>query len=164
MPTEIERKFLVNSGDWRAQVRSSHRVCQGYILAGAGKTVRVRVNDGRGFLTVKGLSDAAGLSRDEWEYEIPREHALQMIERLCPGGVIDKTRHLVPASGGLTWEIDEFHGENAGLIVAEIELPSADASFERPAWLGRDVSAEVRYRNSVLVERPYSMWGQCERE
>jgi adenylate cyclase len=163
MPTEIERKFLVTSDAWRAHVRSSHRVSQGYILSGAGRTVRVRVNDGRGFLTVKGPSDAAGLSRDEWEYEIPREHAQQMIERLCSGGVIDKTRHLVPASGGLTWEIDEFHGDNAGLIVAEIELPSADAAFDKPAWLGREVSAEVRYRNSSLIERPYSAWGRCER-
>ena len=152
MSLEIERKFLV-CGDFRPQVKESVHIIQGYLNTDKQKTVRVRTWGERGFLTVKGPTN--GVSRFEWETEIPLEDARRMIS-LC-SAVIDKTRHLVP-SGEHTFEVDEFHGDNEGLILAEIELKSEDEEFIRPQWLGREVSYDHRYYNSQLLLHPYREW------
>ncbi|MCR4859709.1 MAG: CYTH domain-containing protein [Bacteroidales bacterium] len=152
---EIERKFLV-AGDFREEVSGSSRIIQGYLCSGPGRSVRIRIRDDRGYLTVKG--PVRGLTRFEWEKEIPAEEARQMLE-LCEPGVIDKTRHLVPAADGIhTWEVDEFHGENEGLLVAEIELASEDETFPRPVWLGPEVTGDRRYYNTNLRRLPYKDW------
>ncbi len=170
MGVEIERKFLVVGDAWRGAVVRSERLRQGYVCSQSGRTVRVRLVVGRaverGWLTVKGPADAAGVSRAEWEYEIPAAEALEMLEKVCQRPRVEKVRHevaatVVGASGRETqtkWEIDEFLGENAPLVLAEIELPDADAAFVRPAWLGAEVSADARYRNSYLAAKPYGTW------
>ena len=152
---EIERKFLV-AGDFRTEAAGASRIRQGFLSSAPGRTVRVRVRDDRGYITVKG--PAQGLTRFEWEKEIPAEEA-ELLLRLCEPGMIDKTRWLVPAADGRhTWEVDEFHGDNAGLLVAEIELASEDDPFERPAWLGEEVTGDRRYYNSCLIRHPYKEW------
>ena len=127
---------------------------QGYICSDKGRTVRVRIRGDKGYLTVKGAASATGLSRYEFEREVPLEDAEQML-RLCEPGAIDKERYLVPC-GQHTWEVDVFHGPNEGLIVAEIELSAEDEPFEHPAWLGKEVSGDRRYYNSMLMRNPYS--------
>lgn len=149
---EIERKFLV-CGDWSRDVTDSIQIVQGYLNLDKNRTVRVRIKGSRGFLTVKGPTN--GVSRFEWEKEIPVEDAREMM-KLCTG-VIDKTRHLAPI-GDHYYEIDEFHGDNEGLIVAEIELRSEDEEFIRPKWLGEEVSHDRRYYNSQLIINPYKNW------
>ena len=151
---EIERKFLV-AGDFRGEVSGASRIIQGFLSSAPGRTVRVRVRDDKGYLTVKG--PAQGLTRFEWEKEIPAAEAEQLLQ-LCEPGAIDKTRYLVPAADGHVWEVDEFHGDNAGLVVAEIELGSEDEPFERPAWLGAEVTGDRRYYNSSLTHCPYKDW------
>ena len=151
---EIERKFLV-AGDFRGESTGASRIVQGFLSTAPGRTVRVRIYGDRGYLTVKG--PAQGISRFEWEKEIPAEEAEQLLA-LCEPGIIDKTRHLVPASDGHVWEVDEFHGDNEGLVVAEIELDAEDEPFARPAWLGREVSDDHRYCNSSLTKHPYKDW------
>ena len=151
---EIERKFLV-AGDFRGEVSGASRIIQGFLSSAPGRTVRVRIRDDKGYLTVKG--PAQGLTRFEWEKEIPAAEAEQLLQ-LCEPGAIDKTRYLVPAADGHVWEVDEFHGDNAGLVVAEIELGSEDESFERPAWLGAEVTGDRRYYNSSLTHCPYNDW------
>ena len=151
---EIERKFLV-AGDFRRKVSGASHIIQGFLSSAPGRTVRVRIRDDRGYLTVKG--PARGLTRFEWEKEIPADEARQLLA-LCEPGAIDKTRHLVPASDGHVWEVDEFHGDNEGLVVAEIELASEDESFVRPAWLGAEVTGDRRYYNSSLTQCPYKDW------
>ncbi|NLZ20037.1 MAG: CYTH domain-containing protein [Bacteroidales bacterium] len=153
---EIERKFLV-AGDFRREVSGASRIVQGFLNTAPGRTVRVRIRGDRGYLTVKGPS--RGLSRFEWEKEIPAAEAEQLLT-LCEPGVIDKTRHLVPAADGHVWEVDEFHGDNEGLTVAEIELSTEDEPFMRPAWLGAEVSDDHRYCNSSLTKHPYKEWKQ----
>ena len=155
---EIERKFLV-AGDFRGEVSGASRIIQGFLSSAPGRTVRVRVYGDKGFLTVKG--PARGLTRFEWEKEIPVAEA-QMLLSLCEPGVIDKTRHLVPAPDGHVWEVDEFHGDNEGLLVAEIELSAEDEPFGRPAWLGEEVTGDRRYYNSSLTKRPYKLWKENE--
>ena len=155
MAREIERKFLV-SGDYRPDVTSSQRIVQGYLSSVPGRTVRVRIRGDQGFLTIKGLGSASGASRFEWEREIPADEARELLA-LCEPGVIDKTRHLVP-SGAHTFEVDEFHGDNAGLVVAEVELASEDEDFERPDWLGEEVTGQGRYYNSQLKKNPFCSW------
>lgn len=152
MGMEIERKFLV-CGDWSRDVKESVHIMQGYLNLDKDRTVRVRIKGKRGYLTVKGPTN--GVSRFEWEKEIPAEDARGMMD-LCTG-VIDKTRHLAPI-GDHVYEIDEFHGDNEGLIVAEIELGSEDEQFVRPDWLGEEVSHERRYYNSQLIINPYKNW------
>ena len=152
---EIERKFLV-SGDFRPFVESSSRIRQGYIAHENGRTVRVRTRDDRGYLTIKGPSDVSGISRFEWEKEIALGDALSLME-LCQGSFIDKTRNLVPF-GGHVFEVDEFYGDNDGLIMAEVELDSVDEPFEKPSWLGEEVTGDRRYYNSHLLKMPYKMW------
>lgn len=156
MAKEIERKFLVG-GDFRPHVASSTHIEQGYIAGSNYLVVRVRTRDDRGYLTIKGRSDSSGVQREEWEYEIPLAEARELLRHAT--GTIDKTRHLVPA-GSHTFEVDEFHGLNSGLIVAEVELGSADEEFVHPEWLGREVTGDVRYYNSQLVKHPYALWDE----
>jgi adenylate cyclase len=163
---EIERKFLVRDASWRAGVERSVRMAQGYVndhaavVAGTQRaSVRVRVGDGRGWLNLK--SREAGPSRQEFDYEIPLADAEALLA-LCVGTPIDKVRHYVPF-GGYTWEVDEFAGANAGLVVAEIELPSVEAPFEKPAWAGAEVTGLTRYYNLALAARPYDRWHDEEK-
>ncbi|AOY00944.1 CYTH domain-containing protein [Jeongeupia sp. USM3] len=153
MAIEIERKFLLASDAWRSAVTTSTRIAQGYLCTDPERTVRVRLKGDAGFLTIKGKNQ--GIARAEFEYPVPQADAEAMLA-LCPN-VLDKTRHLLSV-GALLWEIDEFHGDNAGLIVAEVELDAVDATFERPGWLGAEVSADPRYYNSALSEKPYCRW------
>lgn len=157
MPREIERKFLV-TGEYKSQAFAHSRIVQGYICSARGRTVRVRLRDGRGYLTIKGASDAAGMSRYEWEKEISREEAEELM-KLCEEGVIDKTRYLV-RTGSHVFEVDEFYGDNEGLVMAEVELASEDEPFDRPAFISREVTGDVRYYNSQLMKHPYREWKQ----
>jgi adenylate cyclase len=159
MAKEIERKFLVSGDGWRKKAKAT-RYRQGYIVAGGGRTVRVRVGGRKAFLTVKG--PRSGLSRDEFEYSIPVKDAEEMLETLCVGGVIQKIRHEVK-SAGLVWEIDEFEGDNAGLVLAEVELEREGQKVELPQWVGREVTSDRRYYNSYLSRRPYRTWGRAVR-
>lgn len=155
--TEIERKFLVN-GDFKSQAVSSTRISQGYIASGNGRTVRVRIRGEKGYLTIKGPSNKAGLARFEWEKEIPLDEA-EALMAICEPGIIEKTRWLVPSSDGRhTWEVDEFWGDNEGLIMAEIELESEDDTFEKPDFIGKEVTGDRRYYNSHMRQYPYKLW------
>lgn len=162
MGREIERKFLVKDGSWRAEVEGEGvSIRQGYLETGGGATVRVRLAGGEGFLTVKGPS--RGIARAEYEYRIPAGDAEEMLDGLCGGRVVEKTRWRVPAGeGGLVWEVDVYGGRNVPLVTAEIELPEEGTLFDRPGWLGEEVSGEARYRNSELAVRPAQEWaGTC---
>jgi CYTH domain-containing protein len=156
MAQEIERKFLVDSEAYRTQAFAHSRIMQGYISSQHGRTVRVRIRDDKGYLTIKGPSDAAGMSRYEWEKEIPLDEARQLM-MLCEPGLIDKTRYLVK-SGHHTFEVDEFYGENQGLVMAEVELAAEDEPYVKPAFIGQEVTGDVRYYNSYLKAHPYSTW------
>ena len=129
---------------------------QGYICSARGRTVRIRIRDGKGYLTIKGASNASGTSRYEWEREIPLNEAEELM-KICEPGVIDKTRYLV-RSGKHVFEIDEFYGENEGLVVAEVELASEDEAFEKPGFIGQEVTGDIRYYNSQLMLHPYKSW------
>lgn len=155
MSFEIERKFLV-CGEFKSQAYDSSRIRQGYISSGGGATVRVRVRDDKGYLTIKGRSDVAGLSRYEFETEVPLSDALDLM-KLCEPGVIDKTRYLVRA-GRHVFEVDEFYGDNAGLVMAEVELSDEKEAFEKPVFIGREVTGDRRYYNSHLRVYPYKLW------
>ena len=157
MSLEIERKFLV-SGDFRPFVTESSRIVQGYLCSSSGKTVRIRIRGEKGFLTIKGPTLPGSCSRFEWETEIPLKDAEELIG-LCDSGVIDKIRHLVKA-GDHVFEVEEFYGDNRGLVVAEVELSSEDEAFERPSWLGREVTGDRRYYNSCLLSNPFCNWGE----
>lgn len=154
MGREVERKFLVTGAGWKRNA-SGVRFRQGYLSTVKERTVRVRTEGDRAVLTIKGLT--VGVSRLEFEYAIPLEDANRMLDELCERPLIDKTRYRLDA-GSVTWEIDEFHGENDGLVVAEVELASADQPFDRPAWLGCEVSDDPRYFNANLIARPYRTW------
>lgn len=153
MAKEIERKFLV-SGEFRQDSPESYRIMQGYFCSDPDRTVRVRVRGDKGFLTIKGRGSEDGLSRYEWEKEIPVTEAAELMA-LCGSGVIDKTRYLVPF-GKHTYEVDVFHGANEGLVLAEIELSDEHEAFEKPSWLGEEVTGDVRYYNSMLSLHPFS--------
>lgn len=155
MPQEIERKFLV-TGEYRNVACAARHMAQGYICSAPERCVRVRISDGRGFLTIKGASDASGLSRYEWEREIPLADARDLL-RLCEPGRIEKTRYLVPW-GRHTIEVDEFHGENEGLVMAEVELSDESETFAPPPFLGREVTGDARYYNAYLARHPYTTW------
>ncbi len=156
MAQEIERKFLVTNDTFKQMSSSSSHIVQGYICRLQGRTVRVRIRDNQGFLTIKGPSLDGGLSRYEWEQSIPIEDARELLN-LCHDGVIDKERYLVPY-GSHTFEVDLFQGDNQGLVVAEVELASTDEPFERPPFLGEEVTGDRRYYNSSLISFPYSSW------
>ena len=157
MGIEIERKFLVVGDAWRAAPAVPY--AQGYLNRDKARTVRVRVVRDQAWLTIKGVS--VGATRAEFEYPIPVADAEQVLA-LCDGPVIRKTRRVIEHAGA-TWEVDEFQGDNAGLVVAEIELPSEDAAFQRPAWLGDEVTHDARYFNSSLATAPYSTWSEARR-
>ena len=154
MAQEIERKFLIN--DPRiVDSLAGERLTQGYLSHDKNATVRVRIAGTRGWLTIKGKT--VGATRSEFEYPVPEQDARQMLDELCGAGVIDKTRYRLP-QGALCWEIDVFHGDNDGLIVAEIELPSEDTPFDKPDWLGEEVTGDPRYYNSALSSTPFNQW------
>jgi adenylate cyclase len=155
MATEIERKFLVIDDSWRGQAREGVRMRQGYLNGGGLSSVRVRVQGGSAFLNIK--SATLGVWRREYEYPIPQRDAQEMLDHLCPGPLIEKTRYEVEHAGHV-WEVDVFEGDNAGLIVAEIELEDEDESFATPAWAGGEVSHDPRYYNVCLVKHPYKEW------
>lgn len=156
MAQEIERKFLVKDTSFREMSFSRSHIVQGYICSARGRTVRVRIRDEKGYLTIKGPSNVAGTSRYEWEHELPLSDAEELM-KLCEPGMIDKVRYLVQ-SGNHVFEVDEFHGENEGLIVAEIELASENEAFEHPPFLGEEVTGQVKYYNSFLMKEPFCTW------
>lgn len=156
MAQEIERKFLVKSDAFKAQVSKETRITQGYLSSIPERTVRVRVKGTKGFITIKGIGSASGASRYEWEKEIPVEEVNELL-KICEPGVIDKTRYEIK-NGPFKFEVDEFYGENQGLTVAEIELNSENDSFEKPEWLGEEVTGDVKYYNSMLMKNPYAKW------
>lgn len=155
MGVEIERKFLVKNAAWRQSVESSESILQGYLAETGRVTVRVRLKGERGFLTIKGAS--VGISRTELEYEIPADEARLMLDQLTSLPVIDKVRHRVRVGAHL-WEVDVFAGENAGLVLAELELTAEDEAFERPDWVGAEVSDDPRYFNLNLARQPFRRW------
>lgn len=155
MAQEIERKFLV-SGEFKSQAFAQDRIIQGYICSDRGRTVRVRIRDNKGYLTIKGASNVSGTSRYEWEQELPLAEA-EGLMKLCEPGVIDKTRYLVRC-GKHVFEVDEFYGDNEGLIVAEVELVSEDEAFEKPSFIAEEVTGDRRYYNSQLMKKPYRTW------
>jgi len=153
MPLEIERKFLVTGEPWLTAT-DSVRMSQGYLSQGGTNTVRIRLAGDVAWLTIKG--PASGISRSEYEYEIPVADARELLA-LCPLALVDKTRYRIPFAGHV-WELDVFHGENEGLVIAEIELESESVQPELPAWVGMEVSSERRYANSALAAVPYRLW------
>lgn len=153
---EIERKFLVEGDDYKRLAKSSSRIRQGYISSGHGCTVRVRQRGQQRFLTIKGPSLDGGLSRYEFEKEITLDEANHLFE-LCEPGIIDKTRYLVDYKGH-TFEVDEFYGDNEGLVMAEVELSSANEPYEKPIYIGREVTGDRRFYNSHLRKNPYKLW------
>ena len=156
MAKEIERKFLVKKDDFKECVRQSQKIVQGYLSSVPERAVRVRIKGDKGFLTVKGIGNESGMSRFEWEKEISVEDAKDLL-KICEPGIIDKTRYIVQYKG-YVYEIDEFYGDNDGLIVAEIELESEDDIFEKPEWLGEEVTGDVKYYNAMLMKNPYKNW------
>ena len=156
MAQEIERKFLVK-GDFKSSVVKDTRIVQGYLSSVPERTVRIRVKGEKGFITIKGIGNASGASRYEWEKEISTIEAKELLE-LCEPGVIDKTRFIVPADGELFFEVDEFYGDNEGLTVAEIELPTEETPFTKPEWLGEEVTGDVKHFNSMLMKTPFKNW------
>lgn len=155
MAREIERKFLLRDEAWRAAATRSETMRQGYMGGTPAVSIRVRVAGDRAWLNFK--SATLGVARHEFEYAIPRAEAEEMLALFCAERCLEKTRHYVPW-GAHVWEIDEFHGANAGLVVAEIELGAEDEVFEKPPWLGAEVSDDRRYYNVCLIDRPYSRW------
>jgi len=153
---EIERKFLVEGDDYKRLAFDKSHIQQGYICSGHGHTVRVRIRDDKGYLTIKGPSDSKGIGRYEFEKEITLEEA-EGLFRLCEPGVIDKTRYLVK-SGRHVFEVDEFYGDNEGLVMAEVELGAEDEAYEKPDFIGREVTGDRRYYNSHLRQYPYKIW------
>ncbi len=156
MNIEIERKFLVTSDSYKAHAESK-RIVQGYICNDRERVVRVRIYGDKAFLTIKDTT--VGFARHEFEYEIPLSDARTLLDSVCLRPIIDKTRYRY-ACGRLCWEIDEFHGENAGLVIAELELPRADATFEKPDFVGDEVTGDPRYYNANLITNPYKNWNK----
>ena len=151
---EIERKFLVKGDAWRALAKgTTYR--QGYLNSAKERTVRIRTADGRAFLTIKGIT--VGATRSEYEYEIPFDDGKAMLDTLVEKPLIEKKRYKIPV-GNVTWEIDEFLGENVGLIIAEVELKGADQTFDKPVWLGDEVTSDPRYFNANLIKNPFTCW------
>jgi len=154
MAKEIERKFLVKGDAWRALAKgATYR--QGYLNSAKERTVRIRTADGRAFLTIKGIT--VGATRSEYEYEIPLDDGKAMLDTLAEKPLIEKMRYKIPV-GNVTWEIDEFLGENVGLIIAEVELKGADQTFDKPVWLGDEVTSDPRYFNANLIKNPFTRW------
>lgn len=155
MGKEIERKFEVVDDGWRGCVESKSVLRQGYLSTHEERTVRVRLTEGRAQLTIKGVTE--GVTRDEFEYEVPPDDAEEILHELCLQPIIEKHRHRVPFEGR-TWEVDEFFGANEGLVIAEIELESEDEEIHRPDWAGNEVSGDPRFYNANLVAHPFRDW------
>src|SRR5690606_5167899 len=155
---EIERKFRVKNTTFLENIKTSFKITQGYLNSDKNRTVRVRIKDSQGVITIKGVSSDNGLSRFEWEKEISYEDAVQLMS-LCEGFVIDKTRFIVPF-GEVVFEVDVFGGANNGLIIAEVELQSENQIFEKPDWLGEELTGDERYYNAYLSIHPFSTWNQ----
>ena len=155
MAWEIERKFLVK-GNYKEYAYTHEEIVQGYLSSMKERTVRVRIKGEKAYLTIKGVGNASGLSRYEWEKEIPLNEAKELM-KLCEPGVIDKTRYLI-RSGNHVFEVDEFYGENEGLVVAEVELASENEPFEKPDFIGQEVTGDIRYYNSQLMQHPFKEW------
>lgn len=156
MATETERKFLLVSEAWRENVDSVTKIRQGYLARDKGRTIRVRVAGNEGYITIKGKTLADGITKPEYEYKIPKKDAEDLL-KMCLPGIVEKTRHRVSHYNHV-WEVDEFHGDNEGLIVAEIELKSADEKFRKPVWAGKEVTDNGLYTNASLSENPYKKW------
>jgi CYTH domain-containing protein len=156
MPTEIERKFLLKNDDWRS-LGTGVFYCQGYLVSSPSKTVRVRIAGDQAYLTIKGAT--TGIARAEYEYAIPVDHAQELLQTLCEPALIQKNRYRVEL-GELVWEIDEFSGENQGLIVAEVELVNEQQAIALPNWVGAEVSHDPRYYNANLAKSPYCRWAE----
>jgi len=157
MAKEIERKFLVK-GNFKDQAVKGTRIVQGYLSSVPERTVRVRIKGDKGYLTIKGIGNASGASRFEWEKEIPVNEAEELL-KICEPGVIDKTRYNVKV-GNHTFEVDEFYGENEGLVIAELELSSEDEPFPKPQWLGKEVTGDTKYYNAMLMKNPFTKWSK----
>ena len=155
MANEIERKFLVK-GEFKQFASKQTRIVQGYLSSVPERTVRVRIKGDKGYITIKGIGNVSGASRYEWEKEIPTTEVEELL-KICEPGVIDKTRFLVKVDNH-TFEVDEFYGENQGLVLAELELSSEDESFNKPSWLGEEVTGDVKYFNSMLMKNPFTKW------
>ena len=155
MAQEIEKKFLV-AGEFKESAKKATRITQGYLSSVPERTVRVRVKGEKGYITVKGIGNDSGASRFEWEKEIPVEDVRDLL-KICESGVIDKTRYLVDCDGH-TFEVDEFYGDNEGLVFAEVELSDENEAFTRPSWLGEEVTGDKKYYNSMLMKNPYKNW------
>lgn len=158
MSVEIERKFLVSNDSWRKDVEKRILFRQGYMRNENHATIRIRIAGDRAYLTLKAPRDESGLERLEFEYSIPVSDAAAMLDAVCEKPLIEKYRNFLPAGNGLMWEIDEFLGDNAGLTVAELELPEKDTPFNRPDWLGLEVTGDPRYFNAMLTQHPYCQW------
>ena len=156
MTVEIERKFLVNSNNFKKEAVKSYSIKQGFLNSHEERTVRVRLKKDKGYLTIKGKSSEDGLVRFEWETEITKQEAEQLLA-LCEDGIIDKIRYEVNL-GSHIFEIDEFFGNNEGLVIAEVELQSTNEDFNKPDWLGKEVTGDIRYYNSQLSKQPYKNW------
>lgn len=159
MAQEIERKFLVK-GEFKPYAKKATHIVQAYLSSVPERTVRVRIKGDKGYITIKGGGDAGGMRRFEWEKEISLAEAQDLIQ-ICEHGRIDKVRYLVDV-GSHTFEVDEFHGDNEGLIMAEVELSSEDEPFDKPDWLGRELTGDARYYNSSLMKHPYKRWSTLE--
>ena len=155
---EIERKFLVTSAVYKTLAFAKNEIAQGYLNSNPERTVRVRIKGEKGFLTIKGKGNSSGMSRFEWEKEIPVDEAKTLLD-LCESGVISKMRFEVKI-GQHIFEVDEFFGENRGLVIAEIELISETESFEKPSWIGKEVTNDERFYNAYLSQNPYTKWGK----
>ena len=155
MAKEIERKFLLSDDGWRQASDGGTRLRQGYLSTAPERNVRVRIKGEKAYLTVKGKTE--GVTRLEFEYEVPLTDAETLLDKLCERPLIEKVRHRIE-HGGRVWEIDEFGGENAGLVLAEVELEDENQTFEIPSWLGDEVSDDPRYYNASLIRAPYSTW------
>ena len=153
---EIERKFLVKSNDFKNEAICNTRIVQGFLNTHPERTVRVRIKGDKGFITVKGISNKSGTTRFEWEKEIRINEAEQLL-KICESGTIDKIRYEVK-KGSHVFEVDEFFGENEGLIVAEVELNDENEQFDKPDWLGEEVTGQLKYYNSQLSKTPYKLW------
>jgi len=156
MNQEIERKFLVN-GDFKKFAIKKHEIAQGFLSTVPERTVRVRIKDLQGFITVKGIGNASGTTRFEWEKEISADEAKKLLA-ICEPTIIKKIRYIIPTTNNLFFEVDEFLGENKGLLIAEIELPTESTLFDKPGWLGKEVTGKSKFYNSSLAKKPYSNW------
>jgi len=154
MGVEIEKKFLVKNDSWRSLAHGT-KYCQGYLNSNKERNVRIRTIEDKGFLTIKGIP--SGATRSEWEYEIPYNDAREMLDKLCEIPLIEKIRRKIRYHGR-TWEVDEFFCENLGLVIAEVELESENQPFDKPSWVGREVTDDPRYYNSNLIKHPYCRW------